>query len=421
MPRPHPVAEQLPRALSAAAVRASSFVVSVFGDAVVPHGGAIWLGSLIRWLAPFGINERAVRTAVHRLTRDQWFSSSTNGRRSDYRLTETSRHRFADAERRIYAAAPPAWDGSWSVVVLGHGSTGRSWTERRDAARRELRWHGFGELAPSVLVHPSADLDELRLALCDLGIERQAIVLRARGDDRIGDGGAPLRELVASAWDLTNLARGYRAYVERFARLARTIAQSGSPSPELCFRLRVLAIHEYRRILLRDPELPAELLPERWAGAAAADVCATLYRAVEAPAVRYIQSSGETADGKLPPPAPSYFRRFGGLRGRAPRAAVTLIALLVVLSLGVACRRGFCPPDTELRGSQKAGQQSCEYQDSNGVSVKHGPFVDWYENGRKRSEGGYDQGKPDGTWRYWDADGHLTEERAYRGGTPVER
>ena len=313
MPRAPIVDSRLRRLLAVRPPRAASLVVSVFGDAVVPHGGTIWLGSLIRWLAPFGINERAVRTAVHRLTANDWFTTSTTGRRSDYALTPASRHRFADAERRIYAAVSPRWRGDWTVIVLGHGGIG---VAKRDAARRELFWHGFGELAPTVLVHPSADLAELRLALGDLGIERRAIVLHARGDDGLAGGNVPLRELVASAWDLGDLAHEYRAYVRRFAPLARAIDRRRPPSPEVCFRLRVLAIHEYRRILLRDPELPAELLPEGWVGLEARAVCAALYRAVEAPAAEYVRESGQTIRTPLPAPAPSYFRRFGGLRHR---------------------------------------------------------------------------------------------------------
>jgi phenylacetic acid degradation operon negative regulatory protein len=297
--------------------RAGSLVVSVFGDVVVPHGAAIWLGSLIRWLAPFGINERAVRTAIRRLLSDDWFTSTSIGRRSDYRLTEQSRHRFADAERRIYGAAPPPWDGSWSVVVLGHGGIR---IEERDAARRELRWHGFGELAPSVLVHPAADLHELRLALRDLRLERRAIVLRARSEERLSNGAAPLRELVASAWDLRDLAREYRLYVQRFQPIAELCRTGSLPAPEVCFRLRVLAIHEYRRILLRDPELPPELLPDDWVGVEARSLCATLYRAIEARAADHVRDSGRTAAGPLPSPAKFYFRRFGGLRRSDRRA-----------------------------------------------------------------------------------------------------
>lgn len=309
-----PIERQAQRIVAGRPPRAGSLVVSLFGDVVVPHGGAIWLGSLIRWLAPFGINERAARTAVGRLRADDWFARTSVGRRSDYRLTQTSRHRFADAERRIYGAAPPPWDGSWSVVVLAHGGIQ---VDEREAARRELRWHGFGELAPNVLVHPSAALEEVGLALGDLGLRDRAIVLRARVDERLPagrSGGAPLRELVASAWNLTDLADEYRSYVERFRPIVARLEAGFVPPPEVCFRLRVLALHEYRRILLRDPELPAELLADHWIGEEARRSCSALYRAIEVPAAEYARQSGETAAGPLPPPAKSYFERFGGLR-----------------------------------------------------------------------------------------------------------
>ena len=42
-------------------LRTGSLVISIFGDAVAPHGGAVWLGSLIDALAPFGISQRLVR------------------------------------------------------------------------------------------------------------------------------------------------------------------------------------------------------------------------------------------------------------------------------------------------------------------------------------------------------------------------
>ena len=33
-------------------------MVTVWGDAIAPHGGAVWLSGLIRLLAPLGLNER---------------------------------------------------------------------------------------------------------------------------------------------------------------------------------------------------------------------------------------------------------------------------------------------------------------------------------------------------------------------------
>ena len=94
-----------------------------------------------------------------------------------------------------------------------------------------------------------------------------------------------------------------------------------------------------------------------------------------------------------------------------------LVLCLLLTTLG--CRKGPCPPDTELRGGPQAGQQSCEYQDSNGLSVKHGPFVEWDAGGHKRTEGSYRDGKQEGRWTYWDESGRKTWEREYRDGAVV--
>jgi phenylacetic acid degradation operon negative regulatory protein len=290
--------------------RAASLLVTVFGDIVVPHGGVVGLGSLVRWLAAFGVNERAVRTAAHRLAADGQLETETIGRRSDYRVAAASRHAFADAERRIYGFAPPPWDGTWCVVALGHGDMS---TATRDAVRRELRWHGFGELATTVLVHPSADLAELDLALRDRGVADDVVVMRARGVNGLLGSQRSLRALVESAWDLRDLAAGYRAYVRRFSPALRRVARA-LPSPEACFVLRVLAIHEYRRILLRDPELPAELLPEDWVGGEARETCAALYRLVESSAEDYVRETGSTARDGLPPASEMHARRFAAVR-----------------------------------------------------------------------------------------------------------
>jgi phenylacetic acid degradation operon negative regulatory protein len=298
------------RLLRGMSPRAASLVVSVFGDVIDAHGGAIALGTLIRWLEPFGVNERAVRTAIQRLTSDGWFERRSAGRRTDYRVSAENRHRFTEADRRIYAAGPIAWNGEWCVVFLGHGGMS---TKVRDRVRRDLRWHGFGELAPSVLVHPSADLEELELVLGELGASRGAVVLRARRDERLPGNGGSLDELAVSAWDLRDLTREYRAYLRRFGAVAGELR--ALPSPEICFRVRLLALHEYRRILLRDPELPAELLPSDWVGREARRLCARIYWRVASAATAYVVQTGSTSQGSLPDAGEVFFRRFGGPSG----------------------------------------------------------------------------------------------------------
>src|SRR5450432_1724828 len=71
------VTRWIQRTLKAEPPRAKSLIVTVWGDALGPHGGTAWLAGLIRLMAPFGINERLVRTSVFRLAQDGWLDAAT--------------------------------------------------------------------------------------------------------------------------------------------------------------------------------------------------------------------------------------------------------------------------------------------------------------------------------------------------------
>src|SRR5437016_4169478 len=91
------VARWVRRTLAADPPRAKSLIVTVWGDALAPHGGSVWLAGLIRLMSAFGINDRLVRTSVFRLAADGWLARASQGRRSRYRLTRDGERRFDDA------------------------------------------------------------------------------------------------------------------------------------------------------------------------------------------------------------------------------------------------------------------------------------------------------------------------------------
>src|SRR5437868_13070404 len=128
LPSPSPmidpfVARWIRRALALDPPRARSLIVTVWGDALAPHGGIVWLAGLIRLMAQFGMNERLVRTSVFRLVRDGWLTAQTRGRRSRYRLTREGQRRFEQAHHRIYAPYAQRWDGDWEIAVAPPDST----------------------------------------------------------------------------------------------------------------------------------------------------------------------------------------------------------------------------------------------------------------------------------------------------------
>ena len=72
-------------------LRGGSLIVTLFGDSIMPRGGAIALGSLIELAAPFGLNERLVRTATARLAHDGWLEGRRLGKLSEYHLSKNGR------------------------------------------------------------------------------------------------------------------------------------------------------------------------------------------------------------------------------------------------------------------------------------------------------------------------------------------
>jgi phenylacetic acid degradation operon negative regulatory protein len=290
--------------------KAKSLVVTVWGDAIAPHGGAVWLSGLIGLLAPLGLNERLVRTSVYRLAQEGWLATRQDGRRSLYRLTPTGLRRFEHAYRRIYAPSAEGWDGRWEIVLAP--VPGLSSRERRDL-RKELGWEGFGSIASGVLARPArADpSDPLGEIVRALGLERRIGVMTAC--DVPTAKARTLRVLAADCWDLAALVGEYRRFVARFTPVLDGLRAVASLDPEQCFIVRTLLIHAFRRVTLHDPQLPAELLPAHWPGPAAYGLCRDLYRLTHRPAERHLTATLGARNGPLPPAAPYFYERFGGL------------------------------------------------------------------------------------------------------------
>jgi len=295
-------------------LRAGSLLITLFGDAVAPHGGAISLGSLIRLTDPFGVGERLVRTSVARLAQDGWLASEREGRTSEYRLTDIGKRRFAEATQRIYGSSPERWAGRWTLLLVPFNGTAR------EKVREELRWLGFGQVSQGLLAHPTRSVKEVRAQLADLESPTEGIsIFEAHSGDLESD-----RRLAASGWDLDELSRDYAAFVRSFAPVldalrAPSAVESSKVDPpgveaERAFVIRTLLVHEYRKIHLRDPLLPQDLLPANWIGNGAYELCRELYGQVFDAAERHFASSASRTRGKLPALSRETWTRFGGLR-----------------------------------------------------------------------------------------------------------
>jgi phenylacetic acid degradation operon negative regulatory protein len=302
--------EWIAQALAAETLRSKSLVMTVMGDAIAPHGGAVWLGSLIELLAPLGVTDRLVRTSVFRLVQEGWLTASREGRRSRYAFDPKSLPRFLRADRRIYAPPGLHWDGRWTLVLAPNGSIDG---DLRTAVRKELEYEGFAMLGPGVLAHPAVDDDALADALQRTGAAGRVFVLS--GAELPDAGSRPLRELVGEGWDLTAVARSYVDFIAQFTPLLALLREEPSVAPLEAFAIRSLLIHAYRRLQLHDPLLPVELLPQPWPGSDAYEVARAVYLLVYAQAELHVDAVLRREDEGAPSADAAFYQRFGGLRG----------------------------------------------------------------------------------------------------------
>jgi phenylacetic acid degradation operon negative regulatory protein len=120
--------------------------------------------------------------------------------------------------------------------------------------------------------------------------------------------------VVAAGWDLGELARRYRRFVDAFSSVEAALASGAAVTPEAAFIIRTLLIHDYRKIHLRDPLLPPALLPHDWVGSSAYDSCARSYGKVFAAAEQFLTETASTLEAVLPQADAAVYERFGGIR-----------------------------------------------------------------------------------------------------------
>lgn len=282
--------------------------MTVFGDSIAPHGGGVWLGSLIELLMPFGISDRLVRTSVFRLADEGWLEAKREGRRSLYSLTAAGLRRFERAYRRIYAPPDSHWEGIWTLLFAPPGSID---SIERGSLRKELQWEGFSMIAPGVFAHPSSNVEVLEEILGRAEVSGKLFVCQATEMEQVST--RPLRDLVAHSWELAPVMDGYQQFIAQFGSLMKLLGNRKTTEPEQSFVIRTLLMHAFRRVQLHDPLLPPELLPADWPGAAAYDLCRRIYLLTYADAEQYLIDTLKREDENVPKAARSFYQRFGGL------------------------------------------------------------------------------------------------------------
>ena len=280
-------------------------IVTLFGDAIVPHAEDAWLGSLAALLEPLGITDRLVRTSVRRLVAEGLLINRQEGRRSFYSVHPGARSTFWRAEQRIYRSHVPAWDGQWTLAIIDADTE----ADTRQAIRRDLGWMGLGPLTPTVLVSPTLQPEEV-IEQLDPAQRPHLLVTKST----VQGTGATMtdQELVAQASPLSQLRADYEDFIDRYGGLAESAEGASDVDPSAAFAIRSLMVSDYRRIVLADPGLPDELVPDDWPERTAAEVATQLYRALLGPSDMQLTATCITGAGALELNRGAYATRFAG-------------------------------------------------------------------------------------------------------------
>lgn len=285
-------------------LRSNSLLITIYGDAIAPREQAVWLGSLINLASLFDLSPRLVRTSAARLTADGWFDVERVGRRSYYGLSEQGLQRVRHADRRIYEFDQAAWDGRWTLALLD----GTMRASVRQHLKRELLWEGFGQLAPGVFAHPRVDQDVLLEILEATGTRKLVAILCADGTS--GHSSHPIRSIMHETFRLASVDEAWTQFIARFEP---ALSELPGLSEAAAFFVRTLLIHEYRRVLLRDPDLPEALLASDWPGRRARQLCRELYAALLGPSEQFLQANAEILGGRLSRTPRAVARRVGAI------------------------------------------------------------------------------------------------------------
>lgn len=257
-----------------AVIKPRSLVFDLFGDYLRYRGGEVRLRHLSAVLRFFDIPESTVRVVVGRLRRDGWLVSRREGRETVYALTDAAWRLLDEGRDRIFRRADEAWSGEWQMIIYSVPETERA---MRDQLRKRLAWWGFGSLSPSVWISPHDRAAAIAEAFPADGPVR-IDVFRSRSDNGTSD-----VELVGRAWDLDELGRDYRAWLERWEPVARRCRRE-PPEGSEALVLRMRLVRDYRGFPFRDPDLPAELVPDDWPGRRAFQLFIDLHDLLQASA-----------------------------------------------------------------------------------------------------------------------------------------
>lgn len=294
--------------ISALKIVPRTLLGSIYGDMLFPYHRPIWLGSIVGLAEPFDIPEFLSRTTALRMAKMGLFDVIRIGRLSYYSASEGYFRGAIDLFNRVYNPPEDQWSGGWLLML-----TGSSDLSNKDyaALRRALLWRGVGQIAPHVFMSPNTQIGALTQLVRENGLTGKVQLLEAVPREPASL--ALMKTIVANAWDIDGVERGYEKLLANFRPIWTHLDRLTDVDPRQAYMVRTLLINEHRRLVLRDPRLPKAFLPIVWAGNLAFSLTSNIYQKALSPSEAYLRSIVRTPDGPLPATPGEILNRFGGL------------------------------------------------------------------------------------------------------------
>lgn len=266
-------------------MRARSALFDLYGDHLPSRGSQAPVAAVVRLLGPVGIAAPAVRTAISRMVMQGWLEPVSIGGGRGYRTTDLANLRLDAARDRIYRRTRTAWDGRWHLAFVDPPDA----RSARGRLKADLTFLGYAELSDQVWVSPVR-----RRELASV-VERAGASARTA---RAVDFDPP----PTSAWDLDSLRAAYDEWLEGAATLVDSpdsAPRAGQDADQAAFAARFHLVHEWRKFLFADPDLPDELLPEDWPGREAAALFTRVAAGLQPGADRFVARCLDAAPARM--------------------------------------------------------------------------------------------------------------------------
>jgi phenylacetic acid degradation operon negative regulatory protein len=147
------------------------------------------------------------------------------------------------------------WDRLWRILIFDIEEKTRT---TRDLLREKIRSLGFAKWQESVYVTPHPITTEINEYLKVKNLYPRCVCFEARKLGEESD-----EQIAFKIFNLSNLAKKYFCLLKRLKNLRTDFEKKKLIKNKALDRLKEI-VKQYEEVLLNDPFLPKELLPEDW-------------------------------------------------------------------------------------------------------------------------------------------------------------